>query len=43
MSRPAGGAGGGGGGGGGNIKVVVRCRPLNQRGEPLPLSILRTQ
>ena len=31
MSRPAGGAGGGGGGGGGNIKVVVRCRPLNQR------------
>lgn len=28
----AAGGGGAGGGGGGNIKVVVRCRPLNQRG-----------
>lgn len=30
---PVGGGGGGGSGGGGNIKVVVRVRPFNNRGE----------
>ena len=30
---PAAAPGGGGGGGGGNIKVVVRVRPFNGRGE----------
>jgi len=32
---------GGGGGGGGNIKVVVRVRPFNNRGESCQLGLLK--